>query len=157
MVCDGIIKPTFGILYERNEFFMENIFKNLLDAFTAQQQLIEDLYQKLRLLEIGGGGGGGGGNAVIADYAPATEYKHNALVVDTNNNNLYLVVCATTYISSDVDTDVRNGNLKMINSNVPGNIILLDHDPTQAEIQNLDENVAVIVYNASDEPFVLSE
>lgn len=133
---------------------MENIFKNLLDAFEAQQKLIEDLYQKLRRLEIGGGGSG---NAVIADYAPATEYKHNALVVDTNNNNLYLVVCETTYVSSDVDTDVRNGNLKMINSNVPGNIILLDHDPTQEEIQNLDENVAVIVYNASDDPFVPSE
>lgn len=59
---------------------MENIFKNLLDAFEAQQKLIEDLYQKLRRLEIGGGGSG---NAVIADYAPATEYKHNALVVDT--------------------------------------------------------------------------
>lgn len=132
---------------------MENIFKNLLDAFTAQQKLIEDLYQKLRRLEMGGGSG----NAVIADYTPATEYKHNALVVDTNNNNLYLVVCATTYISSDVDTDVRNGNLKMINSNVPGNIILLDHDPTQEEIQNLDENVAVIVFNASDDPFVPSE
>lgn len=133
---------------------MENIFKNLLDAFTAQQKLIDDLYQKLRRLEIGGGGSG---NAVIADYTPATEYKHNALVVDTNNNNLYLVVCATTYISSDVDTDVRNGNLKMINSNVPGNIILLDHDPTQEEIQNLDENAAVIVFNASDDPFVPSE
>lgn len=132
---------------------MENIFKNLLDAFTAQQKLIEDLYQKLRRLEMGGGSG----NAVIADYTPATEYKHNALVVDTNNNNLYLVVCATTYISSDVDTDVRNGNLKMINTNTPGNIILLDHDPTQEEIQNLDENVAVIVYNASDDPFVPSE
>lgn len=133
---------------------MENIFKNLLDAFEAQQKLIEDLYQKLRRLEIGGGGSG---NAVIADYTPATEYKHNALVVDRNNNNLYLVVCETTYISSDVDTDVRNGNLKMINSNVPGNIILLDHDPTQEEIQNLDENVGVIVYNASDDPFVPSE
>lgn len=133
---------------------MENIFKNLLDAFEAQQKLIDDLYQKLRRLEIGGGGSG---NAVIEDYAPATEYKHNALVVDTNNNNLYLVVCATTYISSDVDTDVRNGNLKMINSNVPGNIILLDHDPTQEEIQNLDENAAVIVFNASDDPFVPSE
>lgn len=136
---------------------MENIFKNLLDAFEAQQKLIEDLYQKLRRLEIGSGGGGGGGNAVIEDYAPATEYKHNALVVDTNNNNLYLVVCATTYISSDVDTDVRNGNLKMINVNTPGNILLLDHDPTQEEIQNLDENIAVIVYNASDDPFVPSE
>lgn len=132
---------------------MENIFKNLLDAFEAQQKLIEDLYQKLRRLEMGGGSG----NAVIEDYAPATEYKHNALVVDTNNNNLYLVVCATTYISSDVDTDVRNGNLKMINVNTPGNIILMDHDPTQEEIQNLDENVAVIVYNASDDPFVPSE
>lgn len=132
---------------------MENIFKNLLDAFTAQQKLIEDLYQKLRRLEMGGGSG----NAVIADYTPATEYKHNALVVDRNNNNLYLVVCETTYISSDVDTDVRNGNLKMINSNVPGNIILLDHDPTQEEIQNLDENAAVIVFNASDDPFVPSE
>lgn len=132
---------------------MENIFKNLLDAFEAQQKLIDDLYQKLRRLEMGGGSG----NAVIEDYAPATEYKHNALVVDTNNNNLYLVVCATTYISSDVDTDVRNGNLKMINVNTPGNIILMDHDPTQEEIQNLDENVAVIVYNASDDPFVPSE
>ena len=132
---------------------MENIFKNLLDAFTAQQKLIDDLYQKLRRLEISGGSG----NAIIADYTPATEYKHNALVVDTNNNNLYLVVCATTYISSDVDTDVRNGNLKMINTNTPGNIILMDHDPTQEEIQNLDENVAVIVYNASDDPFVPSE
>lgn len=132
---------------------MENIFKNLLDAFTAQQKLIEDLYQKLRRLEMGGGSG----NAVIEDYTPATEYKHNALVVDRNNNNLYLVVCATTYISSDVDTDVRNGNLKMINTNTPGNIILMDHDPTQEEIQNLDENVAVIVYNASDDPFVPSE
>lgn len=133
------------------------MFKDLMDALTAQQQLIEDLYQKLRRLEVGGGGGGGGGNASIADYAPNTVYEHNALVVDTNNNNLYLVVCVTSYTSVDVDTDVRNGNLKMINTNVPGNIVLFDHDPTQDEIQNLDENVAVIVYNASDQPFIPSE
>ena len=135
---------------------MEKIFKDFLTAFERNQSLLAELTLKLQRLEIGQGGGGSG-NAVIEDYTPATEYKHNALVVDTNNNNLYLVVCATTYISSDVDTDVRNGNLKMINVNTPGNILLLDHDPTQEEIQNLDENIAVIVYNASDDPFVPSE
>lgn len=135
---------------------MEQVFTNLLNALQEQKRLIEELNLKIQQLEIGGGGGGGG-NAVIADYAPSTEYKHNALVHDINNHNLYLVVCPVSYMSIDVDTDRRNGNLKLINSDVLGNLLVLDHDPTGDEIQEIDENTVVVVYSPSDDPFVPSE
>lgn len=134
---------------------MEQVFVNLLNALQEQKQLIEELNTKIQQLEIGRGGGSG--NAVIADYAPSTEYKHNALVHDINNHNLYLVVCPVSYMSIDVDTDRRNGNLKLINSDVLGNLLVLDHDPTRDEIQEIDENSVVVVYNPSDDPFVPSE
>ena len=60
-------------------------------------------------------------------------------------------------MSIDVDTDRRNGNLKLINSDVMGNLLVLDHDPTRAEVQEIDENSVVVVYNPSDDPFVFSE
>ena len=134
---------------------MEQVFVDLLNALEAQKALIDALNVKIQQLEIGGGGGSG--NAVIADYAPATEYKHNALVHDTNNHNLYLVVCPVAYVSVDVETDRQNGNLKLINSDVMGNLLVLDHDPTREEIQEIDENSVVVVYSPSDDPFVPSE
>ena len=135
---------------------MEKIFKDFLTAFARNQSLLAELTLKLQRLEIGQGGGGSG-NAVIEDYTPATEYKHNALVVDTNNNNLYLVVSPTSYTSINVDTDVRNGNLKMINGLPFENLVIMDHDPTREEVQNLDEGSAVIVFNPSDTPYVFPE
>ena len=137
---------------------MEQIFRDFLTAFARNQSLLAELTSKLQRLEIGqGGGGGGGGNATISDYESGVEYKHNALLNDTNNNNLYLVVSPTSYTSIDVDTDVRQGNLKLINGIPFENLVVMDHDPTREEVQNLDEGSAVIVFNPSDTPYVFPE
>lgn len=134
---------------------MEDIFRNFLTALTRQQQLLNQLNLKLQRLEIGQGGGGGG-NATILDYEPNKEYKHNTLVNDTNNDNLYLVICQNVYTSVDIETDVEQGNIKLINSNIL-NLIPVDHEPTRAEVQNMDEGSVVIVYNPSDEPYIFPE
>lgn len=138
---------------------MEDIFRNFLAAMTRQQQLLNQLNLKLQRLEIGqgGGGGGGGGNATISDYESGVVYNHNALLNDTNNNNLYLVVSPTSYTSIDVDTDVRQGNLKLINGIPFENLVVMDHDPTREEVQNLDEGSVVVVFSPSDTPYVFPE
>lgn len=135
---------------------MEDIFRNFLAAMTRQQQLLNQLNLKLQRLEIGQGGGGGGGNATISDYEPNKEYKHNTLVNDTNNDNLYLVVCPNVYTSVDIATDVAQGNIKLINSSIL-NLIPVDHEPTREEVQNMDEGSVIIVYNPSDEPYIFPE
>lgn len=135
---------------------MEDIFRNFLAAMTRQQQLLNQLNLKLQRLEIGQGGGGGGGNATISDYEPNKEYRHNTLVNDTNNDNLYLVVCQDVYTSVDITTDVEQGNIKLINSNIL-NLIPVDHEPTREEVQNMDEGSVIIVYNPSDEPYIFPE
>lgn len=137
---------------------MEDIFRNFLAALTRQQQLLNQLNLKLQRLEIGqgGGGGGGGGNATISDYEPNKEYRHNTLVNDTNNDNLYLVVCPDVYTSVDIATDVAQGNIKLINSSIL-NLIPVDHEPTREEVQNMDEGSVIIVYNPSDEPYIFPE
>ena len=137
---------------------MEQIFRDFLTAFARNQSLLAELALKLQRLEIGqGGGGGGGGNATISDYEPGVVYNHNALLNDTNNNNLYLVVSPTSYTSIDVDTDVRQGNLKLINGIPFENLVVMDHDPTREEVQNLDEGSVVVVFSPSDTPYVFPE
>ena len=137
---------------------MEQIFRDFLTAFARNQSLLAELALKLQRLEIGqGGGGGGGGNATISDYESGVVYKHNALLNDTNNNNLYLVVSPTSYTSIDVDTDVRQGNLKLINGIPFENLVVMDHDPTREEVQNLDEGSVVVVFSPSDTPYVFPE
>ena len=137
---------------------MEKIFKDFLTAFARNQSLLAELTLKLQRLEIGqGGGGGGGGNATISDYESGVVYNHNALLNDTNNNNLYLVVSPTSYTSIDIDTDVRQGNLKLINGIPFENLVVMDHDPTREEVQNLDEGSVVVVFSPSDTPYVFPE
>lgn len=137
---------------------MEQIFRDFLTAFARNQSLLAELALKLQRLEIGrGGGGGGGGNATISDYESGVVYNHNALLNDTNNNNLYLVVSPTSYTSIDVDTDVRQGNLKLINGIPFENLVVMDHDPTREEVQNLDEGSVVVVFSPSDTPYVFPE
>lgn len=137
---------------------MEQIFRDFLTAFARNQSLLAELTSKLQRLEIGqGGGGGGGGNATISDYESGVVYNHNALLNDTNNNNLYLVVSPTSYTSIDVDTDVRQGNLKLINGIPFENLVVMDHDPTREEVQNLDEGSVVVVFSPSDTPYVFPE
>jgi hypothetical protein len=137
---------------------MEQIFRDFLTAFARNQSLLAELTLKLQRLEIGqGGGGGGGGNATISDYESGVVYNHNALLNDTNNNNLYLVVSPTSYTSIDVDTDVRQGNLKLINGIPFENLVVMDHDPTREEVQNLDEGSVVVVFSPSDTPYVFPE
>ena len=137
---------------------MEQIFRDFLTAFARNQSLLAELTLKLQRLEIGqGGGGGGGGNATISDYESGVVYNHNALLNDTNNNNLYLVVSPTSYTSIDIDTDVRQGNLKLINGIPFENLVVMDHDPTREEVQNLDEGSVVVVFSPSDTPYVFPE
>lgn len=131
---------------------MEDVFTRLNRIIEDQAQIIKRLADHIEQLELGGGGG----NAVVADYVPGTTYHHNNLVVDTATDDLYLVICDTEYVAIDIGTDRADSNIKLINNGI-GNFVLFDHDPTNAEIQQLDENEVVVVYSASDDPFVPSE
>lgn len=131
---------------------LEDIFMRFIKSYENMKIEMDHLKEHIQQLELGGGGG----NAVVADYVPGTTYHHNNLVVDTATDDLYLVICDTEYVAIDIGTDRANSNIRLINNGI-GNFVLFDHDPTNAEIQQLDENEVVVVYSASDDPFVPSE
>lgn len=132
---------------------LEDIFMRFIKSYENMKIEMDRLKEHIQQLELGGGGGG---NAVVADYVPGTTYHHNNLVVDTATDDLYLVICDTEYVAIDIGTDRADSNIRLINNGI-GNFVLFDHDPTNAEIQQLDENEVVVVYSASDDPFVPSE
>lgn len=127
---------------------MEPIFEQLIQVIQAQQQKINAIATALEnITSIGGGGGGG--TASIEDYESGKLYKRNMLIVDPNTETVYRAL--TEYTSVTVQTDIENGNLKLVG--YESQVVTFSHDPTQNEIDNLPDDVLVAVYSPTDTPY----
>jgi hypothetical protein len=125
---------------------MDEIFVRLNRIIEEQAAIIKRLANKLELLEIGGGGSG---NASIEDYQEGKEYTRNVLVVDPNEETVYRVI--ENYTSVDLATDKSTGKLKIVG--FESQIVTFDHLPSQAELDQLPEDVLVAIYSPSDTPY----
>lgn len=125
---------------------MDTILETLVQTIRDQQQKLDTIAQKLQSLNIGGGGGG---NATISDYQSGKTYERNTLVVDTGTETVYRVL--GHYVSIDVETDIQNGNLKLVGWE--NSIVAFADPPTQRQIEALPENTLVVVYSKSDDPY----
>ena len=128
------------------------IFDNLVRVIEEQQALIKSISEKLQKLELNNNSNNTGGStqtATLVDYTSNTEYTRNMLVVDTDTETVYRVL--TKYTSVDVDTDCRNGNLKLVG--FESQVVTLDHNPTQSEIESIPEDALVAIYSSTDTPY----
>lgn len=128
---------------------MEPVFEQLIQVIQAQQQKINAIATALENITSIGGGGGGGGTASIEDYESGKLYKRNMLIVDPNTETVYRAL--TEYTSVTVQTDIENGNLKLVG--YESQVVTFSHDPTQNEIDNLPDDVLVAVYSPTDTPY----
>jgi hypothetical protein len=126
---------------------MDAIFERLVSVIAKQQELIDSISEKLEKIESIGGGGG---SASIEDYVSGKDYERNTLLVDTNTETVYRVI--SKYKSVDIDTDTSNGNLKLVG--FESQMVTFSHNPTQAEIDALPDDVVVTVYSPSDTPYL---
>lgn len=129
--------------------------KGLFDALIAiihdQRVLIETMAAKLEQLEVGQGGGGSGNGFEV--YETHKVYNRYQALIDPDTDTPYLVVPAEgdTYISTTVEEDCENGNLRLLGFD--GQIVTFNHTPTQPEIDRLPEKVIVVEYNEMDTPY----
>ena len=119
----------------------ESIFQELMSVISRQQTLINALANRLEQLEIGAGGGGTG-NASIDDYESGKLYQRNVLVVNRDTETLYRV---------SVKIDRAAGHLKLVGYD--SQFVTFNHNPSQAEIDTLPEDVLVAVYSTTDDPY----
>lgn len=126
----------------------ESIFQELMSAISRQQTLINTLANKLEQLEIGAGGGGTG-NASIEDYESGKLYQRNVLVVDPETETVYRVL--HEYESVTVEIDRAERHLKLVG--YESQFVTFNHNPCQAEIDTLPEDVLVAVYSTTDDPY----
>lgn len=124
---------------------MDEVFVRLNRIIEEQAAIIKRLANKLELLELGGGSG----NASIEDYQEGKEYTRNVLVVDPNEETVYRVI--ENYTSVDLATDKSTGKLKIVG--FESQIVTFDHLPSQAELDQLPEDVLVAIYSPSDTPY----
>jgi hypothetical protein len=127
---------------------MDAIFETLVATIQAQQQKINEIATKLQSLEIGKGGGGG--SASIEDYETGKTYTRNMLVVDPNTETVYRAI--TEFTSNTIEDDINSGYLKVVG--MESQIITMTHEPTQAEIDAMPDDVLVVVYSPTDLPYV---
>lgn len=125
---------------------MEDIFVRLNNIIQEQQQIIKSIADNLEQIKSIGGGGG---SASIEDYESNKTYQRNVLVVDTETETVYRVI--REYTSITVDTDKRNGNLKLVG--YEGQVIPIDGLPTQQQIDVIPEDSLVALYSSTDDPF----
>lgn len=127
---------------------MDPLFQNLVDVILAQQRMIASIAEHLNQIESIGGGGG---TASIEDYESGKTYTRNMLLVDTNTETVYRVI-APEYTSVSVADDTSSGYLKLVG--FESQIRTFNHNPTQAEINALPNDVVVAVYSSNDSPYV---
>lgn len=127
---------------------MPESFQALLNAFLAQQAKLEAIAENLSKIESIGGGGGDG-NATIEDYESGKLYKRNTLIVDPMTETVYRVL--TEYTSDTVESDYTNGLIKLVG--FESQIVTFPHNPSQAEINALNDDTLVAVYNSNDTPY----
>lgn len=126
----------------------ESVFQELMTVISRQQKLINALANKLEQLEIGAGGGGTG-NASIEDYESGKLYQRNVLVVDPETETVYRVL--HEYESVTVEIDRATRHLKLVG--YESQFVTFNHEPSQAEIDTLPEDVLVATYSTTDDPY----
>lgn len=126
----------------------ESIFQELMSVISRQQTLINTLANKLEQLEIGAGGGGTG-NASIEDYESGKTYTRNVLVVDPDTETVYRVLDEYESVTVEIDRAARH--LKLVG--YESQFVTFNHNPSQAEIDTLPEDVLVAVYSTTDDPY----
>lgn len=124
---------------------MDAIFQRLNSLMAVNEALLNSIATKLQQIESVGGG-----SASIEDYAVDKNYVRNALVVDTNTETVYRVL--TPYTSTTLAYDIEHGFLKLVG--FESQVVMMDHNPTQNEIDTLPDDSLVAVYSATDAPFV---
>lgn len=124
---------------------MDTIFQDLVNVIASQQALIQQIANKLELIEPGGGGG----TASIEDYESGKQYKRNMLIVDPDTETVYRVI--TEYESDTVQTDCQNGYLKLVG--YESQFVTFSHNPSQEEINNIPEDTLVAIYSPTDTPY----
>lgn len=122
-------------------------FDILTDLIAEQARIINALATKLERLEIGQGGGTG--NASIEDYRSGKLYQRNVLVVDQETETVYRVL--HEYESVTVEIDRAERHLKLVG--YESQFVTFNHNPCQAEIDTLPEDVLVAVYSTTDDPY----
>ena len=123
-------------------------FDILTDLIAEQARIINALATKLERLEIGQGGGGTG-NASIEDYESGKLYQRNVLVVDPETETVYRVL--EEYESVTVEIDRAGRHLKLVG--YESQFVTFNHEPSQAEIDTLPEDVLVATYSTTDDPY----
>jgi hypothetical protein len=72
------------------------------------------------------------------------------LVVDPNTETVYRAI--TEFTSNTIEDDINSGYLKVVG--MESQIITMTHEPTQAEIDAMPDDVLVVVYSPTDLPYV---
>lgn len=127
---------------------MEDVFQNLLNTIQAQQALIAQIANHLdQITSIGGGG-----SASIEDYESGKLYKRNMLIVDPQTETVYRVLREYTSVSINDDLALVPAALKIVGAE--SQVVTFPHNPSQAEIDNLSDDVLVAVYSSTDTPYV---
>ena len=124
----------------------DNIFDKLLEIETtreAQLKRIEDAIKELQL--------NGGGSASIEDYTPNTFYKRNTLIVDPDTETVYRTIPIEGFTSTTFEQDRAEGRLKLVGYD--SQFVTFNHQPTQAELDTLPEDVLVGIYSPQDDPY----
>lgn len=136
-----------------SKYNFEDCFNNLIELIEQQQQMIADLRAEIENIPGWGSGGGGTGTG-FQIYESDHLYQRYQALIDPNTDTAYLVVPAhggSEYMSVDVQTDCRNGNLKLLG--FEGQVVTFSYPPSAEEVDALPENSVVVEYNPSDTPY----
>lgn len=124
-----------------------NIFEKLHSVIAEHSIRLQNIANKLDLLEIKTGSGGHG----FVDYTHGETYKRNQAVVDTVTETAYRVI-ADEYVADTVQNDCANGYLKLLG--FESQIVSYGHDPSQEEVNTIPDDAVVVVYSPDDTPYI---
>ena len=122
-----------------------NAFEKLLEIETAREARLKRIEDALKRIQIGSG------SAVIEDYKTNVFYKRNTLVVDPLTETMYRTTVPEGFTSTTFEADRAAGRLKLVG--FESQVVTFNHQPTQAEIDALPEDVLVAIYSPQDDPY----
>lgn len=126
---------------------MADTFQDLINTIQEQQRLIARIANTLnQITSIGGGG-----SASIEDYEEGKLYKRNTLIVNPNTEIVYRVLREYTSVTIEQDLVTDPPVLKMVGGE--SQVVTFSHNPSQAEINNLNDDTLVAVYSSNDTPY----
>lgn len=122
-----------------------DVFEKLLEIETAREARLKRIEDALKRIQIGSG------SAVIEDYKTNVFYKRNTLVVDPLTETMYRTTVPEGFTSTTFEADRAAGRLKLVG--FESQVVTFNHQPTQAEIDALPEDVLVAIYSPQDDPY----